>query len=236
MVSHAMMKEKDRAYYEAYDDRYKQVHGEALQWFSEEPSSIVAEVISEFELAPTANMLEIGCGEGRDAGYLLSNGYDVLATDVSGEAVAFCKKKFPDHREQFAVLNCVTDRLDERFAFIYAVAVLHMLVLDEDRDGFYRFIADHLKQDGVALIGTMGDGSFERQSDILTAFDLQERTHGESGKTLKIAGTSCRVVNFSTFEKELTRNGLAIVKQGMTAVEPDFPQMMYAVVRKERSV
>ena len=228
------MNGRDRAYYEAYDDRYKQVHGEALQWFSGEPSPIIAEVISEFGIAPTDKMLEIGCGEGRDAGYLLSKGYDVLATDISGEAVAFCKKKFPDHREQFAVLNCVTDRLEQRFEFIYAVAVLHMLVLDGDRDGFYRFIADHLKPDGVALIGTMGDGSSELQSDISTAFDLQERTHGESGKTLKIAGTSCRTVNFSTFEQELTGNGLAIVKQGVTAVEPDFPQMMYAVVRPKR--
>ena len=226
------MNGRDRAYYEAYDDRYKQVHGEALQWFSGEPSPIVAEIISEFGLAPTARMLEIGCGEGRDAGYLLAKGYDVLATDVSEEAVAFCKNKFPDHRDQFAVLNCVTDRMKQRFAFIYAVAVLHMLVLDEDRDGFYQFIAQHLKPDGIALIGTMGDGSFELQSDISTAFDLQERTHGESGKTLKIAGTSCRVVNFSAFKRELARNGLAIIKQGVTAVEPDFPQMMYAVVRK----
>ena len=230
------MNKKDRAYYEAYDDRYKQVHEEALQWFSEEPSPIVAEIISAFGLELTDKILEIGCGEGRDAEYLLANGYDVLATDVSGEAVAFCKTKFPDHRDQFAILNCVTDKLEQRFSFIYAVAVLHMLVLDEDRDGFYRFIAEHLNPDGISLIGTMGDGSFELQSDISTAFDLHERTHGESGKTLKIAGTSCRVVNFSTFEQELTRNGLAIVKQGVTAVEPDFPQMMYAVVKRENGV
>lgn len=226
------MNERDRTYYEAYDDRYKQVHEEALQWFSEEPSPIVAEIISEFGLTPTDKMLEIGCGEGRDAGYLLAKGYDVLATDISGEAVAFCQKKFPNQKERFAVLDCVTEKLEQRFEFIYAVAVLHMLVLDGDRDGFYQFIAEHLKPDGVALIGTMGDGSFERQSDISTAFDLQERTHGESGKTLKIAGTSCRVVSFATLEQELTRNGLVIVKQGVTAVEPDFPQMMYAVVKR----
>ena len=230
------MNKKDRAYYEAYDDRYKQVHEEALQWFSEEPSPIVAEIISAFGLELTDKMLEIGCGEGRDAGFLLAKGYDVLATDISREAVAFCRKKFPDQKECFAVLNCVTDKMEQRFEFIYAVAVLHMLVLDEDRDGFYRFIAEHLNPDGIALIGTMGDGSFELQSDISTAFDLQDRTHGESGKTLKIAGTSCRVVNFSTFEQELTRNGLAIVKQGVTAVEPDFPQMMYAVVKRKNGV
>ena len=156
-----------------------------------------------------------------------------MATDVSEEAVAFCRAMFQDHAERFRVLDCITERLDERFDFIFAVAVVHMLVLDEDRRSFYRFIREHLAQNGIALIGTMGDGSFERQSDISTAFDLQERTHGASGRTLKIAGTSCRVVGFATFEQELAESGLIIVQQGVTAIEPDFSQMMYAVVKRQ---
>lgn len=219
-----------RAYYEAYDDRYKQVHREKLQWFSEEPSPIVLQVMTEFSVDMTAAILEIGCGEGRDAGYLMDKGYHVLATDVSPEAVNFCRRTYPHHSERFAVLDCVREELKERFDFIYAVAVIHMLVLDEDRNGFYRFIRSHLKENGIALVCTMGDGTVERCSDIRTAFDLQERTHEASGKVLEIAGTSCRMVNFETFGEELRRNGLAVVKQGITAVEPDFPQMMYAIV------
>ena len=38
----------ERKYYEAYDDRYRQVHAENLQWFAEVPSKIVAEVIGRF--------------------------------------------------------------------------------------------------------------------------------------------------------------------------------------------
>ena len=220
-------------YYKAYDDRYRQVHRENLQWFSKEPSPIVSEVISDLALDRTSKMLEIGCGEGRDAGYLLSKGYDVLATDVSGAAVAFCRTAFAEHAERFQVLDCLADKLDERFDFIYAVALVHMLVLDEDRHGFYRFVHDHLMPDGVALIGTMGDGSVERKSDITTAFDLQERMHEASGRTLKIAGTSCRMISFATFEREISENGLAVIKKGLTCVEPDFPQMMYAVVQRQ---
>ncbi len=222
----------DRVYYKAYDDRYRQVHSQALQWFSDQPSSIVAEVIAEFALAQDAKILELGCGEGRDARHLLSQGYDVLATDVSTEAVAFCQRTFPDHADRFQVLDCITEKLEERFDFIYAVAVVHMLVTNEDRNGFYGFIREHLRPEGIALIGTMGDGSFERQSDITTAFEMQERIHGETGKMLRIAATSCRMVNFETFEQELSQNGLAVINQGLTAVEPDFPYMMYAVVRQ----
>lgn len=220
-----------RKYYEAYEDRYRQVHGENLQWFTESPSNIVSEVISLFSIDSSKSILEIGCGEGRDAGFLLERGFDVLATDISAEAVSFCQKKYPRYADRFQVLDCVNGQLDAKFDFIYAVAVIHMLVRDEDRNGFYRFVRDHLAEHGIALICTMGDGEMERESDIASAFDLQARTHYQTGKTLMLAGTSCRMVSVHTFVKELNANGLAVLKQGFTSVEPDFPQMMYAVVK-----
>lgn len=220
-----------RKYFEAYDDRYKQIHEQNLQWFSEASSPIVEETIHAFNLSHQAKFLEIGCGEGRDAYLLLAQGYDLLATDISPEAIAFCQRKFPEFASRFQILDCVAGTLDEKCDFIFAVAVLHMLVSDEDRNAFYRFIRTHLTPDGIALICTMGDGQMERQSDVRTAFDLNERVHEASGKTVHIAGTSCRIVNFQTFEEELARNCLNVVKRGMTAVEPDFPQMMYAVVK-----
>ena len=130
-----------RAYYEAYDDRYKQVHNASLRWFSSEPSPIVSQVMEEYGIAQSDTILEIGCGEGRDAGYLLSRGYDVLATDISREAILFCQQTYPDYAKQFQMLNCIAGQLDQQFDFIYAVAVVHMLVLNGDRNGFYQFRA-----------------------------------------------------------------------------------------------
>lgn len=221
-----------RKYYEAYDDRFRQVHKEGLRWFSSAHSPILAEVIADFGIAKTASVLEIGCGEGRDAAFLLQNGFQLLATDVSPAAVSYCRERNPEYEASFAVLDCLTQRLDRKFDFIYAVAVIHMLVLDEDRDGFYRFVRDQLEPDGFALICTMGNGELERKSDIDTAFDLQERIHEQTGRTLSIAGTSCRIVNFDTFLEELRKNDLSVIKHGITAIEPDFPQMMYAVVKR----
>lgn len=80
----------------------------------------------------------------------------------------------------------------------------------------------------------MGDRHLEHQTDIHTAFDLAERVHCDTGKSVQIASTSCRIVSFATFEDELKRNSLEIIKQGITAVESDFPQMMYAQVRSRR--
>lgn len=223
----------EREYYEAYDDRYCQVHKENLQWFSDTPSHIVGDVIKVYGI--DGKFLEIGCGEGRDAHVLLACGYDVLATDISREAIAFCRSRWEQYAENFHVLDVVNGGLEGKFDFIYAVAVVHMLVKDEDRKGFYQFIRAHLKDRAYALICTMGDGVMERSSDISTAFDLQERIHEESGKKLCIAGTSYRAVSFDTFEQEIRENGLTIVERGLTDAAPDYWNMMYAVVKKSGS-
>ena len=40
--------EQKRSYYEAYEDRYQQVHREGVQWFSDSPSKIVGQVIQKY--------------------------------------------------------------------------------------------------------------------------------------------------------------------------------------------
>lgn len=223
----------ERPYYEAYDDRYRQIHSQNLQWFYEAPTPVVQETIDAFGVGPKSTILEIGCGEGRDAYPLMGRGYDLLATDISPAAICFAKSRWPEYADNFAVLDCVSGEHTRKYHFIYAVAVVHMLVEDAHRDAFYRFIRTHLLPGGIALVCTMGDGKTERQTDIRTAFDLQSRTHGQTGKEVQVASTSCRMVSFPTFRGELRRNGLTILKEGITPSPPDFPQLMYVVIKGE---
>ena len=223
---------KEREYYEAYDDRYKQVHQKSLKWFSDNPSKIVDETIKEYGISKEAKIIEIGCGEGRDAIYLLENGYKILATDISPIVIKHCKEWFQSFSQSFEVLDCLTQEVSDKFDFIYAVAVLHMLVLDKDRKSFYQFLFNHLKENGIALICTMGDGKEEWHSNIEDAFKLQKRTHEETGEEIFIASTSCRKVSFNTLNKELDNNNLELLENGVTSIMPDFPAIMYAVVKK----
>lgn len=227
-----MKKDADnRKYYAAYDERYKTAHNQGVSWSSDANSPIVMEVIGKYNITHNHQLLEIGCGEGRDARTVLDAGYHLMATDISQEAIEYCKKLMPNYQDNFRVLDCLSDDLDRSFDLIYGVAVIHMLVLDEDRDGFYQFIYNHLNKDGLALICTMGDGKFEMQSDISQAFTIQERNH-ETGKMM-VAGTSCRMVSFKTFEAELERNKLEIIEKGITSALPNFNSLMYVVVRKK---
>lgn len=221
-----------RKYYEAYDERYRQVHKKQLQWASDAPSPIVSLVMERYGISTAAQILELGCGEGRDANFLLDRGYAVTATDISLEAIRYCREANPRFADRFRVLDCVAGEWEGKFPFIYAVAVVHMLVEDADRAAFLRFIREHLTDDGIALVCTMGDGTVERKSDISNAFDIQQRTHGETGISLQLACTSCRIVNWDTFLAEISQSGLEDMEHGLTAVEPDFPVMMYAVVKK----
>ena len=221
--------DQNRKYYTAYDERYKTAHALGVSWASDQSSPIVLEILRKYSIQPGQDLLEIGCGEGRDARAVLEAGYKLLATDISPEAISYCHKAMPGFQDCFRVLDCLSDRLDSSFDFIYSVAVIHMLVLDEDRDGFYQFIHKHLKPDGLALICTMGDGQFEMQSDIRQAFAIQARNH--SSGNMMVAGTSCRMVSFQTFRQELERNGLKIVEQGITGAMPEFNSLMYALVK-----
>lgn len=220
-----------KKYYEAYDDRYKIVHAKGVSWLSDQSSPIVLNTIKKYKLDQMDSILEIGCGEGRDAKAVLNSGYKLLATDISEEAVAYCKKKMPSYKSNFEVLDCVNDKHEGKYDFIYSVAVIHMLVLNDDRNAFYRFLYEHLTEAGIALICTMGDGKEEMQSDINDAFKLFERNH-ESGKMM-VAGTSCRMVSFATFEEEINLNHLEIVEKGITSALPDFKSLMFAIVKKK---
>lgn len=220
----------DRPYYEAYDERYRIAHAAGLRWMGGAPSAVVRETLEKYGVSRTDPILELGCGEGRDAEPLLRDGFSLLATDVSPEAIRYCRERSQGYADRFRILDCLRGELDESYSFIYAIAVLHMLVTDEDRSSFYRFIREHLKPDGLALIGTMGDGEREMSSDPTRAFELQERD-SEIGP-IRVAATSCRVVSFPVFEREIRENGLLLVEKGVCSVEPEFDRMMFAVVKR----
>lgn len=225
-----IMKWVKRKYYEAYEERYRTAHARGVSWESDTSTPIVMEMIRKYQISPRQRLLEIGCGEGRDSRSVLEQGYSLLATDISQEAIAYCKKKTPQYADHFCVLDCLSDHLDEQYDFIFGIAVVHMLVLDEDRNGFFQFIRTHLSAEGSALICSMGDGMLEHRSDIETAFTLQERNH-VSGEMM-VAGTSCRMVSWDTLEKEIAKNGLKLIEKGMTSAPPAFDRLMYAVVKK----
>ena len=217
-------------YYEAYDERYKTIHEKGFSWAGDVATPMVLDVMRRYGIPKETEILEIGCGEGRDARVVLDEGYNLLATDISSEAISYCKSRFPKYADRFEVLDCLNGDFKGTFDMIYAVAVLHMLVEDEDRKRFYRFIREHLSDNGIALVCSMGDGESEFSTKADEAFEIKERNHF-SGQ-VQVASTSCRMVGFRKFEEEISEAGLTVVEKGLTSAMPDFDSLLYAVMRK----
>ena len=218
-----------KKYYEAYDERYRAVHGMGMRWSLDIQTPVVLDSIKKYCKSNDA-VLEIGCGEGRDAKAVLSYGCDLTAADISPDAIKFCKKEMPESKDRFIVLDCINGRLDKKFDFIYSAAVIHMLTEDRDREGFYRFISDHLNDGGHALVCSMGDGVREVCTDPDEAYEIKERDH--FGQTVKVVSTSCRTVSEKTFKYEAEKAGFAVVEYGITHIPPEFDSLMYTVLAK----
>ncbi len=222
----------DKKYYEAYDDRYKKIHSEKnLAWAGYSHSPTIEELLKKYGATKQSSILEIGCGEGQNALYLLSQGYNLMASDISPEAIKWCKNHAKEKNlsdENFFVMDILNNTLDKKFDFIYSVAVLHMLVLQEDRDKFLTFVREHLNKGGKALIVVMGDGVETRKSDISQAFELADRSFYD--EMVQVATTSCRMVTWDEFLAELDNASLKVLNHYVDETIVGFDKSMVAVV------
>ena len=76
-------------YYWGYDKRYAQTYAEGgTTWETQEPNEIVVKMVPEL-ITDKANdeILDLGCGEGRDTLWLTAQGFNVTGVDVSAAAL-----------------------------------------------------------------------------------------------------------------------------------------------------
>lgn len=202
-------------YYKAYEKRYKQDYKENMLWSSKLFTPDVINFIDDYKANKQDRILDLGCGEGRNAIYLLEKGYNVLAIDYSSSVIDMCNKlssnKYERHFKQFDIIE---DEEKEKFNYIYSIAVLHMFVLKEHRNKFLSFIRTYLLEDGRCLLCVLGDGKQNYTSNIKDAFKDTKRVVMNTNKNLDIATTSCNIVNWEELEQEILENDLLIEKNG----------------------
>ena len=225
----------DKKYYEAYEDRYIQVHqSQNKPWAGDKPSPTIEKLLKKYGVNSNSSILEIGCGEGQNAIHLLKKHYNLEASDVSNEAIRWCKEQAKVagvDENRFFVMDILNNKLDKKYDFIFSVAVLHMLVDDNDRHEFFNFVRNHLKDEGKAFIIVMGDGKMTRKTDTTKAFDLADRPFED--KTIQVATTSCRMVTWDTYLKEFKEAKLKVIDHFLDKTISGFDVSMVAVAEKE---
>ncbi len=225
----------NKKYYEAYEDRYIQVHQlQNKPWAGNKHSPTIEKLLKKYGVTTNSSILEIGCGEGQNAIYLLKKHYNLEASDVSNEAIRWCKEQARVEgldENKFFVMDILNNNLNKKYDFIFSVAVLHMLVDDKDRCEFFNFVKNHLKNMGKAFIVVMGDGKMTHKTDTSKAFELADRPF--EGKTIKVTTTSCRMVTWDTYLKELQDAKLKVIEHFLDKTISGFNVSMVAVAEKD---
>ena len=220
-------------YYETYDKRYKTAHKNGFLWIEENFDSIIIDTMKKYNISKNANILDMGCGEGRNCLHLLKLGYNVTGTDCSSEAIKTCKTlaKKRDLNGKFKVIDSVLYETEEKYDFIYSIAVLHMLLTDEDRLNFLKNLKNSLSQNGIALIAVEGDGKKQSATKIEDTFNTINFTIDD--KAIEIPAISLRIVNWKTLNNEIKTAGLEIIDSYISNCIDDFDSCMIAIVRKK---
>ncbi|MBA3352398.1 MAG: methyltransferase domain-containing protein, partial [Blastocatellia bacterium] len=86
------------------------------------------------KLPPRQKILEVGCGNGRDASFFGEHGHEVTAVDNSAAAVELCQKLHHDYSTQFlaGTLKRYSGEWAGRFDLVYSRFVLHAMTETEE--------------------------------------------------------------------------------------------------------
>ncbi|HWL24611.1 MAG TPA: methyltransferase domain-containing protein [Ureibacillus sp.] len=132
-------------------DTFYQDKERNIPFFCDQPDEHLVKYI---EMIKPRNVLEIGCGNGRNAIYLAQKGCTVTAVDISQEAIDWAKEQADEHHVtiQFICENLFNlDLESQQFDYIYDSGCFHHLA-PHRRVSYIQFINKYLKNNGYFSI------------------------------------------------------------------------------------
>lgn len=108
-----------------YDGKYQR---EGYYW-GKHPSSICYEVLKRMPPDRPLKLLDIGCGEGRNAVFFARNGYQVSAFDLSTIGIEKTKKMAAEAGVSLVAFKAdlLEYRLEESFDVLFSTGTLHYI-------------------------------------------------------------------------------------------------------------
>lgn len=132
------------------NDLYERKYRKEECYWGLKPSPIVTEIL---KYKKGDDVLDLGCGEGRNALYLVKNGFNVTGVDISKTGI----KKFLHLADKMnvkvkgIVSDISTFKFNKKFDIILSIAILHFL----NRDNIIKIIKkikQHTKIEGLNVI------------------------------------------------------------------------------------
>ena len=126
-----------------------------------EPAELCYELIKLVPPGKGVKVLDIGCGEGKDAVFMAKQGYEVYAFDITENGIAKTKRMAKENGVEInAFIADVNDfSIDETFDIIYSTGTIQYL--DDDRiDGFFEKVKRMTKPQGINWFNVFVDKPF----------------------------------------------------------------------------
>ena len=163
-------------------------------------------------LAPAQRMLEVGCGNGRDATYFSAQGHFVTAVDKSDTAIQLSQRLHHNASTEFfaGTLINYSAKWENHFDLVYSRFVLHAMTLAEELE-MLREAHRVLKPGGKILIECRSiNDPLARQGEVISA---TERIAGHYRRFVILEELRDRVLDCGFhITSEVESNGLAVFK------------------------
>ena len=152
---------------------YDQKYDRQEYYWGKEPSPICYKILQSLPPVKPLKLLDIGCGEGRNAVFFARNGYEVTAFDLSLQGVEKTKHYADEVGVPIEVFQASLNdfRLKENFDIIFGVGVLHY-VLPELRKEVFDNYRTFTNDNGLNVFSV-----FVRKPFIPRAPDAEKTAH-----------------------------------------------------------
>lgn len=172
-------------------------------------SSPFAEFVAS-HLPSNGTLLEIGCGNGRDAVYFCQLGQKVTGTDISEEAIAFCRDNhiYPEVKFYSGHLPNISYIKNDRYDSIYSRFCLHAMTEKEELEVLEQSYALLQKNGHIYIECRSINDPLSRMGDVLSP---TERFFGHYRRFIRRQDLESSLVNIG-FDviMSMESNGLAV--------------------------
>ena len=223
-------------YYFGYEDRYRTVYDNGAElWESAEPNASLLQTLDKHPEVFAGRIIDLGCGEGRDSLYLLSQGHDVVSVDVSHSALGRARERAAAAKldaSGFVERDIIYLRGfdDDSFDLAMNMGCLHMLVKEDQRASHIARVHDIVRPGGYFIVdhcaSEWGKGFFSIPDYEQVAADLVPGRaiprkirvpEGEKNVTLEVLPYSERFGD--ALVDEISRHGFNLVDSTYTNTE-----------------
>jgi len=141
-----------------WDDRYRSIGARGVSWFEDRPTTSL-ELLDAVGALPAQSVIDVGGGASNLVDALLAAGCpDITVLDLSAEALATARDRVTDDsRVTWKQADLLDWEPGRRWDIWHDRAVLHFLVLDDDRAMYLDRLRRSLAPKGAFVIGAFAE-------------------------------------------------------------------------------